>query len=100
EVVRRDLADFAAGGALGAAEAKQGADLVEREPEFPRAAHEGEDAPFGRAVNAPTVGRARRQRQHLDLLIVADGLDLDTGQPGELADRNPIRSRSRDPAHA
>ena len=57
------------------------------ESEFAGTANKGERPRLGRAVDASAAGGPRRQGQHLDALIVSDGLDIDAAPPGQFADR-------------
>src|SRR5260370_20315538 len=78
---------------------QQGANFVEGESELAGTADEGEGSRFGRAVDPTPAGGARRRRQHLDALIVTDGLDIDPGTPGQFADRQGCCWRWGNGAH-
>ena len=65
---------------------QQRADFIEGEPERAGTADESEGPRFGRSVHSPPAGGARRRRQHLDALVIPDGLDIDPGPSGQLTD--------------
>ena len=92
EVSRRELAHLGTGVAgTPSRKGQQGANFAEGEPELASAMDKGKDPYVGRPVDTPPTGRTRRCRQHLDPLIVADGLDVDPGPPGKFADRKRSR---------
>src|SRR5712691_10595897 len=99
-MMRGNFPDLAARRISGTAQAEQGADFLERETELARSADEGKDSNVGRSVHPAAVFRALRHRQHLDPLIVADGLDVYARQAGQPADGQGSYSRRRDGAHA
>src|SRR5205807_1862626 len=66
---------------------EQRPDFIEGEPEFARAADKSEGARLSRAVAPSATHGARRRGQHLDPLVIPDGLDVDSCLPGEFADR-------------
>ena len=59
---------------------EQGANLFETKTKLPAASDEGEQADLGRSIDTASAFGPRGWPQHLDLLIVADGLDVDPGQ--------------------
>ena len=72
--------------AVPGGEDEQGSDFVKAEPEFAGTSDKGEDARLGHAVGPSSIGGPGRSRNHLDTLVIADGLDIDAGAPGEFAD--------------
>src|SRR6266481_8130573 len=78
---------------------EQGADFIEGKSEFPCAPDKGQSATLRLAVEPPPAGSARRVRHHVDALVVADGLDVDPGAPGEFANRDHGGIRGSGGAH-
>ena len=66
---------------------QQRANFIEGEPEFAGTADKGKCPRFGRAVDPPPAGGARRRGEHLDALVIADGLDIHPTPSGQFADR-------------
>src|ERR1051326_9221212 len=64
EVTGCNSPHFPARGLLGAAEPKQSADVVEREPEFPCTAQESQNPDVAGSVDAAAARGAGRRRQH------------------------------------
>src|SRR5262249_20141485 len=100
EMMLGDGAHLGAGRPARPGESEQGADFVQRKAQLPSTPDESEDARFLRSIDAVPAGGASRRGEHLDFLVIADGLDVHAGPAREFADRHAIRSQSRDRAHA
>src|SRR5215472_3499741 len=80
KVTRCNLAHLAAGiVTIFGRNGQQGANFVERKPKFARTPDESQAPYFSRSVDTPPTGGAWRRGQHLDALVVANGLNIDPG---------------------
>src|SRR5262245_60457707 len=81
-------------------EIKQVTDLIQRESEVPSSADEAQPREMPTIKGAIIAGRAIRQRQKPDPLIVADSLDVRACPPREFADCEASDCHGLDPVVA
>ena len=85
--------DLSAGKVVTASKAEEITRIVYGEAEIARAPYEGQALPMRFIVEAVPALSARWRCQKANPLVVADGLDVDTGMTGQISDREGSVSR-------
>ena len=80
EMMRCDRTDLSTCSLFWSAKTHQRSDFLKRESEFSRSPYEGQGTDMRRVINPSAARRAWRRRQHLDPLVIADGLDVNATQ--------------------
>jgi hypothetical protein len=78
--------DLSAGEVVTASKAQEITRLADGEAEIARAPYEGQALPMRFIVEAVPALSARWRWQKANPLVVADGLDIDTGMTGQISD--------------
>src|ERR1043166_4828620 len=99
QVTGSDVPDLRARRLARLRQVQQRPDFVQCEPQFAPPADEGENARLFPPIRATAARGAPRCRQHFDLLVIADALDIDAGERRQFADPHVRASRSRDRPH-
>jgi len=76
EMTRCDVANVPTCGFRGAPKPDQRVDLIQRKPQLPRAADEGQGAKVSCVVAATATARTRWRGEHFDPLVIADRFNV------------------------